>query len=58
MIEGICHCKMCGMSAIYSSRKKFLTEKEKKALDFVCNDCMWLIWQTEWSKELKQLSLF
>ncbi len=42
MTEHKCYCESCGLEAIFSSRKKVLTEKEKKELDFTCNDCMWL----------------
>lgn len=51
MFEHKCHCRLCGLEAIYLNNKAILTEKEQKALEFTCNDCMWKILQERWQKE-------
>lgn len=59
MFEYKCHCRLCGLEAVYSSQKQVLSEKEKRALDFTCNDCMWAILQKRWQTQTnQQLALF
>jgi len=57
MFEHKCHCRLCGSEAVYSSKKPVLSEKEKRELDFTCNDCMWAILQKRWQQP-SQLALF
>ena len=58
MFEHKCYCQLCGVDATHTSRKAVLSEKEKKGLDFICNDCMWKILQKEWQAKPAQLGLF
>jgi len=53
-----CYCKVCDQAAIYYSRKRVLTEKEKKELSFTCNDCMDKYLRSRGYSRSYQLDLF
>jgi len=59
MFDHKCFCRLCGLEAIYQSRNKVLSTKQKKDLSFTCNDCMWEIWQKrEKLEKFNQLTFF
>jgi len=58
MFEHKCYCRFCGLEASYFNKKIVLTIKEKKALEFTCNDCMTKIFKKRKSlQSFEQLAL-